>query len=261
MPELRPGLAALRAREHRMRRAGDRQGAFAAAYIEVMEALQGDLWAGRYEDQAWVARCARRFLALYFAALDDTERGWHWRVPQAWQQALAAPRRRRGSCLGSLVLGMNAHINHDLPLAIAETLPGGDVSAQARDYRRILATLRGCIAPIQARLGRDYAAGLGRLDRAAVGLDDAVTYLTIRLFRRQGWAWALRLRAQPRQRARLREALDHRAARCGLLICTIAAPSLSRPWQALEAPLQLGRFVATSPARLRYPPRECSPRC
>jgi len=239
MPELGAGLAALRERERRMHEEGDRQGAFAAAYVEVMAALQRDLRAGVYEDGPWVDRCAQRFLSLYFQALDDTARGWHWQVPQAWQQALAARRRHSGSCLGSLVLGMNAHINHDLPLAIAQTLPAGDVSQQARDYHRILATLRGCIAPIQARIGHDYAEGLGRLDRVAVGLDDAVTYLVIRLSRRQSWAWAMTLRGAS-ERARLRSALDQHAARTGRVLCALASPRLSRPWQRLEAPLLLG---------------------
>ena len=168
MTELAAGLAELRERERQMRAEGDRQGTFAAAYIEVMVAIQRELSAGVYEDSAWVSQCTRRFLALYFQALDGTRRGWHWQVPQAWQQALAARRRQDGSCLGSLILGMNAHINHDLPLAIAETLPPGNIQRQARDYRRILTALRGCIAPIQARLSGEYAEGLGTLDRAAM---------------------------------------------------------------------------------------------
>ena len=216
-------IAELSAREAWMRQTRDRQGVFAAASIEVMRTMQADLERGAFGQPDWVVRCAVRFSQQYLAALDDAERGWWWRVPQAWALALGDRRRQAGSHMGSLLLSMNAHINHDLPLAIAETAPRqGGLARVAPDYQRILGTLWRSIPHIQARICRDYAPGLLRWEQRAAGLDDVATLAGVWAFRRAGWRWAERLAAasaQPPVLARLRAGLDRRACTYGRLLC------------------------------------------
>lgn len=249
-------LQRLRRLEEELYACGDRQAVFAAAYVEVMSSLQRDLAAGCFDDPGWVRRCAARFADYYFEALRLAEQQ-PGSVPRAWWLALRPDRRREGAILSNLVLSMNAHINHDLPLAIAETLPRGEVSVQAGDYARIMETLSGCIAPIQARVAQRYSVGLGRMDRAAMGLDDRLTAWLIQTFRAQGWGLALSLRTTPRRRAALRSELDHRACLCArVLRLPTRSERLTATFRWLEAPLLLP--VRGSPEPRRAPPRSVS---
>jgi hypothetical protein len=125
------------------------------------------------------------FANRYFSALAGAESGAE--VPLCWDVLW----RRRNSParvpLQFAIAGMNAHINHELVLAVVQTLVGSDASphdpalqANSRRVNTLLATL-------ETAIRRSYERGLLlRLDKTIGGLEHP--QLTDRPERRAGAA-------------------------------------------------------------------------
>jgi Family of unknown function (DUF5995) len=128
-------------REHR-----DPRRYFHAIYLRTTRAVGAELAAGGFLDAAWVERWDVAFAGLYLDALESGLRGE--RVPGPWAAAFGAGRAVAPVRL--VLLGMNAHINYDLPqalLAVISDAELGDPALLARreaDHRhvdRVLAAL------------------------------------------------------------------------------------------------------------------------
>ena len=72
-------------------------------------------------DPAWVFRLSGKFSTLYFKSLMAPE------GDRAWRLAYEVAQRRGSSVVENALLGINAHINFDLPRAIAKNLEGEDL--------------------------------------------------------------------------------------------------------------------------------------
>jgi Family of unknown function (DUF5995) len=59
------------------------------------------------------------FAQFYFQAYDSWAAGRRNEVPEAWQIAFDAAQNQQVSGSGNLLLGMNAHVNRDLPFVLA----------------------------------------------------------------------------------------------------------------------------------------------
>ena len=77
--------------------------------------------AGEFADAAWVSRLLHHFAGYYFGALDAYEAGEEG-TPEVWRCAHDAARRSNTPAISLLLLGVNAHINYDLVLAVADLL-------------------------------------------------------------------------------------------------------------------------------------------
>lgn len=114
----------------RMRAGGDPGRYFCSVYGRTTQAFAQALAAGRFRDPEWVERWDVAFAVLYLDALDDLAAG---RPPSGpWQVAfrLAEERPDLGP-LRHLLLGMNAHINYDLPQALLAVISDGDFADPA----------------------------------------------------------------------------------------------------------------------------------
>jgi hypothetical protein len=69
----------------------------------------------------WVADLLNRFGDYYFAALKAYEQE-PTAAPRVWQLAHDTTRERRAIGVQELLLGVNAHINHDLVLTLVDVL-------------------------------------------------------------------------------------------------------------------------------------------
>jgi hypothetical protein len=93
---------------------------FALAYLRTTQTYE---WArnqtGYFQDTAWVNHEDAVFAKYYVGAYDAWGAGNRGHVSQAWLTAFddAAAHRLTGS--GDLLLGMNAHVNRDLPFVLA----------------------------------------------------------------------------------------------------------------------------------------------
>ncbi|MFZ5815061.1 MAG: DUF5995 family protein [Bacillota bacterium] len=115
-------LAVMTAHLARFDRAEDHRAAFLRVYRRMTATARQRLTEPFFLDPAWVERVAIRFAWYYFDALDRFERGDA--PPPAWEYAFRVAVRRQGFLLQDILLGMNAHINNDLPLVAAEILRG-----------------------------------------------------------------------------------------------------------------------------------------
>jgi Family of unknown function (DUF5995) len=126
LDELPPGLAARRS--------------FLSTYQRTTVAVADAVLDGRFADPAWVARWDVAFADLYLAALDADLSG-AGRVPRPWRLAFDAPADL--PALRHVLLGINAHINYDLPQALLAVISEEEfadpalLDARRRDHERI----------------------------------------------------------------------------------------------------------------------------
>jgi hypothetical protein len=133
------GLAEL---DRRFQAARDTRGLFVMAYVATTSTIAQWIARGAFLDNQAMARYVVAFGNAYRRALANFDAGDYASVPVAWQQSFVTCRARSGSVYQSLMLGINAHINHDLPYAVIES--GIDVNSCGcyKDYVRIDDVLR-----------------------------------------------------------------------------------------------------------------------
>lgn len=182
------GIARLAAVEARMKAKGDRRVVFVSTYLIQLRAFAAEVKApGHYANPAWMTRMVLDFVQRYLDALNAYDQGDMARVPAAWKRAFDRAAAGNGPVLGDLLLAMNAHINHDLPLSVAATGPSPSVLA---DYRRFNDVLEANINAVQDLVTRDFLKGdslAAKGDRWLGGLDEALTNQTIRMWREAAW--------------------------------------------------------------------------
>lgn len=194
--------------EARFAEQDDRRAIFATAYAWMTSSIDAQIDAEVFDDPGWVVELTAVFAEYYRQALSEQARGGT--SPRCWEIALEATDT---VVLQDLLLGMNAHITYDLPLALAE-LVGPLCRAQClRDYRRILTAIRGAIEIIQVQIVSRYAPGLRLLEHAFAGVDDWLTYHVIRLYREDAWRQGMLMIDHPQDRPELVAKIDAEAAR------------------------------------------------
>ncbi len=123
---------------------------FALAYLRTTQTyLQYTETAGFLSDPSFVNHEDAAFAQMYFSAYDDWTAGRVDRVPPAWRIALQAADTRQVSGEGDLLLGMNAHVNRDLPFVLAGiglATPAG--ASRKRDHDQINVVLNHVVEPL-----------------------------------------------------------------------------------------------------------------
>ena len=106
--------------ERRFRRLAkdcDHDAIFSLLYLRTTEKFRDTLGSIGYGDPASVVREDAVFADYYFRAYDAHHRGEGF-VPPAWQIAFAAAGQRRVTAAGNALLGINAHVQRDLPFTL-----------------------------------------------------------------------------------------------------------------------------------------------
>lgn len=136
---------------------GDGVGVFNGVYLRVTEmVLERLVDGGVFEDDAFMADLDVRFARLWFAAYDASD----GKEPKAWAPLFRARSRRGVLPLQFALAGMNAHIEHDLPLAVVETcLEHGRRPSQVRDDYELVNDL---LAGVEAEIRRSFLTDVGQ---------------------------------------------------------------------------------------------------
>jgi hypothetical protein len=110
-------------------------------YLEVTQAVATRVAAGGFSDPAWMAVLDVQFAGLYFDALRGALSGGP--VPDCWSVLFERRNQTAVARVQFALAGVNAHINHDLSLALVRTgvAPVHD-SPHYRDYTAINTTLQ-----------------------------------------------------------------------------------------------------------------------
>jgi hypothetical protein len=100
--------------------------------------VYADLPADFFDDPRWLANEDAVFARLYFEALDAWRAGRHEDVPEAWRIAFGAADDRAVQGAGDLLLGINAHVQRDMPFLLAGLgLVAPDGTSRKPDHDRM----------------------------------------------------------------------------------------------------------------------------
>lgn len=209
---------------------GDPRSFFLGTYRRTTEAVAAEIAAGGFVDGEWTERWDVAFAGLYLDAFGHWQR--HEPTPRPWQVAFDATRGPRLPPLRHVLLGINAHVNYDLPLALLAVITDDEFddpavrARRAKDHERIDAVLAGRVAAEDAELAKVELPGdRDRLDRLLQPLNRLATRRFLREARRKVWANA---RVLSRARRLGASHLDAERARldalCGRRVTALTVP-------------------------------------
>jgi len=176
---------------------GDPARFFLGTYLRTTRAVAAALDAGRFEDADWVARWDVDFAALYLDAL-DAHRANPATPPEPWRLAFGAKPGLPPEA--HVLLGMNAHINLDLPQSLVAVIGPEDFADRAvlalrrRDHERIDGVLAARVA--EEDLALQLAGGRRTpIDRLLAPANRVASRMFLQESRRKVWANARALHA------------------------------------------------------------------
>ncbi|HEX9968856.1 MAG TPA: DUF5995 family protein, partial [Acidimicrobiales bacterium] len=209
-------------------------GYFPALYSRVTTRIADGIAAGRFEDGPRMERLAATFASYYVRAFRrEIPR------PRCWQASWDVCGDRSLLIVQHLLLGINAHVNHDLPLAVVDVAHAqGDLASVRADFLAVNHVL--------AEAYTDVLRDLDRVSRwtnevAALGGGRMFNF-SLRVARDQAWAAAGRLFPLDAEGAAAYKAeLDR--------LVSVLAYLVTRPAFPLRLVVPLGRLLEERDAR------------
>jgi hypothetical protein len=202
-------------------RSCDHDSIFALAYLRTTEEYRRTIEdPAFFSDTPFVNHEDAVFARLYFDAYDTWHGGNRDAVPAAWAIAFQAAHDHAVSAQGNLTLGINAHIQRDLPFALAAIgLVKPDGSSRKPDHDRVNEFLNRVSDDLYAEIARRFDPTIdnGNLPGTA---DDFGVFQIIPTWREIAWRNAERLvsATTPEQRAQVAGSIEAYAASQALTI-------------------------------------------
>jgi hypothetical protein len=173
---------------------------FNRLYLQVTKAVQAAAASITFADPDFTQRLDVVFAGLYFAA--EATVGTGATCPIAWRP-LVEERSADRAPIQFAIVGMNAHINHDLPIALVQTCrelgaAPEDGSPEHADYQRV----NGILADVEGQVAGWFETGLiaDIVDVTPADVDNALAMWSIADARDLAWEHAKllwRLRHDP----------------------------------------------------------------
>jgi hypothetical protein len=193
----------------------DHDAIFALTYLRVTEEYRRTVESPTFfDDTSFVNHEDVVFARYYFAAYDAWADGNTAEVPPAWRVAFDAARDRAVSANGNLLLGINAHVQRDLPFvlySIGLVAPDGD--SRKTDHDRVNQILNRVTDDLIAEIARRFDPTIDD-GNAPTSLDDFVLFQAIVSWRETAWRHAelLALAPTPEAREQVAEGIESYAA-------------------------------------------------
>ena len=169
---------------------------FNLLYMTVTQKVDNGAPTGGWEDSAWLTRLDVVFAQFYFTAilnwLNDPAN-----VPSSWKALFEARFSPGIERIQFALAGMNAHINHDLALALLQTdtemnLTPGKTSPEYDDFERV----NGILEAVLPQALQFLASGiLGELAQDTGKIGRLLAIWNVRAARDLAWDFAEQLRA------------------------------------------------------------------
>ena len=162
---------------------------FNLLYIAVSEGVRERSGVVPWENPRWLERLDVLFGKLYFAALQDGLAG-RGRAARSWAALLELRNRQSIMRVQFALAGINAHINHDLPIALVQA--GKELrrvpkrqSGEYRDFDKVNAIIEAA----QEKAKHFIATGIvGLIDEDLGRLDDRIANFAVRKARETAWS-------------------------------------------------------------------------
>ncbi|HEX5732961.1 MAG TPA: DUF5995 family protein [Blastocatellia bacterium] len=161
---------------------------FNLLYLKVTEAVRDNSSAGNWEDPRWLDRLDVVFAGLYFNAVADWQRNAE-ESARAWRPLLDCRRRNDVARIQFALAGMNAHINHDLAIAVVQTGEEQGItprrgSPQHIDFERVNTLLE----VVEGEAKQFLVTGIiGELDNNLGRVDDIIAMWKVGKARDTAW--------------------------------------------------------------------------
>jgi hypothetical protein len=183
---------------------------FLATYLRTTKAVADDIAAGAFVDTEWTEAWDIAFASLYLDAVEQWANSGG--APEPWRVAFAAAHGpERLPPLRHVLLGMNAHINYDLPQALLAVIADeefddpGLIAPRRVDHEHIDEILASRVKAEDLELRKIEEPGDRTwLDRALTPFNRRATRQFLKESRRKVWRNALLL-SQARRAGRLDE--------------------------------------------------------
>jgi hypothetical protein len=187
----------------------DHDAIFALSYLRTTEEFRRAAEEpGFFEDTAFVRHEAAVFADIYFEAFDNWHHGRRDQVPRAWAIAFEAAADRSMPAGGDMSLGINAHVQRDLPFVLAGIgLVKPDGSSRKPDHDRVNVFLNRVSAVLYPEIARRFDPTIDDNDLPGP-YDDAAIFQIIPTWRENAWRNAERLISAPTPEARAQVAAD-----------------------------------------------------
>ena len=170
-----------------LRERGDRRSVFLTVYALMTERTDAAIREGEFADPAWMREYLVTFADYYRRAFAAFERGELDAVPRPWQLSFGTALQGETLVVQDAFLGINAHINYDLALALSDVGLAPETGAKYADHRRVDGILGRLVDAQQEVLTEVYAAGLADVDDAFGRLDERFSLFGITEGREQAW--------------------------------------------------------------------------
>ena len=171
---------------------------FNLLYLKVTEGVRDNPPTESWEDPQWLRRLDVEFAKLYFTALAS----WHRNpdeVTRSWVPLLSSRQNQNITRVQFALAGINAHINHDLPIAVVQTSEEQEIvprssSPQHRDFERVNTILEAVVDQAKQFLATGI---IGEIDQDIGQIDDLIAIWSVRKARETAWTnaeilWQLR---------------------------------------------------------------------
>jgi hypothetical protein len=197
----------------------DHRALFLRNYVTVTEHYAA-LPPGFFDDDRMLAHEDAVFAKLYFDAFEAHRAGQTAVVPAAWRIAFDAARDRTVQGAGDLLLGINAHVQRDMPFMLAGlglVMPDG--RSRKPDHDRFNAVLNSSYDDVFRRATEVDDPMLALYDPPGV-LDNTLAFQMIALWREGVWRNAERLvrATTPQERRFVADSIEKQAEVSALLI-------------------------------------------
>ena len=211
---------------------GDALRYFHATYLRTTRAVATEVARGGFVDAAWTERWDVAFADLYLDAVEEWIRGDTPALP--WKVAFQASSDRRVPPLRHVLLGMNAHVNYDLPQSLLAVITDEEfddpeaVARREKDHRHIDDILVSRVAEEDEELKAVERPGDRTLvDRLLQPFNRAATKRFLKEARRKVWRNARLLsRARREGPAELERRVEELAILSARRVADLNAPGL-----------------------------------
>ena len=132
--------------------AGDGAAVFNRVYLRVTEMMADRLASGGvFYDDAFITDLDVRFAGYWFRAYEASDA-----KPKAWAPLFAARANKNILPIQFALAGMNAHIEHDLPLAVVTTCAARQRTPESAGIRQDFDKVNELLAGVEAEIRRSF---------------------------------------------------------------------------------------------------------
>ena len=201
----------------------DQRSIFLKCYLMMTQNMHLAIQLEEFRDPAWVDRLVDHFATFYFTALEAFERE-PASAPPVWQIAHQAARNSEVLALQNLLLGVNAHINYDLVLALVDMLnpewvelSDGQRDDRYVDYCRVNEVIGSTIDTVQDQVLEPAMPGMDLIDKLFGPVDEKLISVLLTDWREKVWHHAEQLLGtmDVEVQARLRRQVEQEAIKMG----------------------------------------------